>query len=425
MSPTPHDVAVVGLGPVGGVLGVLLASAGLDVVVIEPTTSVFPVPRAVALDDEVLRFLAAVPGLPALSLVGRPRAELVDASGRLLAALDFDGSRNGQPGLAFFHQPSLEMSLRSLLGSHVVADSVVSLRQSSSSVSLGLASGASVEARYVVGCDGASSTVRKLIGAAFPGHTLARPWLVVDAVGEPIADTFRYICDPARPAVSMPVPGGHRWEWMCVSPYSPPIPASLTVTRSVEYTFAARSASSWRVERVLLAGDAAHTMPPFSGQGLGAGLRDVAALWWRLVAAVRWDGSLDGSLDEYESERRPHVRAMTRTALLAGAVVQTRSRPGAAAVRGALRAASHSSWFTRGGLRPRDTRLLPNSRVESGGVVRRVDELLPLGQTADLVLLPSGQVRVGGFAVTDVDGWLVELLLRRGPLQVRPDRVVI
>lgn len=417
-----HDVAVVGLGPVGGVLGVLLAAAGLDVVVVEPSTSVFPVPRAVALDDEVLRLLATVPGLPPLALVGRPRAEFTAADGRLLAALDFDGSRNGQPGLAFFHQPSLETALRSLLASHLLADSVVSLRQSSSSVSLGLASGASVEARFAVGCDGASSTVRKLLGVGFPGRTLARSWLVVDAVGEPVADTFRYICDPARPAVSMPVPGGHRWEWMCVSPYSPPIPPGLTVTRSVEYTFAARVAERWRVGRVLLAGDAAHTMPPFAGQGLGAGLRDVAALWWRLVVAVRGEDALD----EYETERRPHVRAMTRTALLAGAVVQTRSRPGAAAVRGALRAASHSAWFRAGGLRPRDTRLLPNARVESEGVVLRVDELLPFGQTAELALVPSGQVRIGEVTVTDIDGWLVELLLSRGgPVRIRPDHVVV
>lgn len=420
---SPVDVAVVGLGPVGGVLAVLLAAAGLDVAVIEPSPAVFPVPRAVALDDEVLRFLASVPGLPTLALVGRPRAEFTTASGRLLAALDFDGSRNGQPGLAFFHQPSLESALRALLAPHLVVDAVTSLQQSSSSLSLGLASGAVMEARYVVGCDGASSTVRRLLGIDFPGRTLARPWLVVDAVGEPIADTFRYICDPARPAVSMPVPGGHRWEWMCVAPYSPPIPPSLTVTRSVEYTFSARSASSWRVGRVLLAGDAAHTMPPFAGQGLGAGLRDVSALWWRLVAAVR--SGVD-SLDEYETERRPHVRTMTRTALLAGAVVQTQSRAGAAAVRGALRLASHSSWFAGGGMRPRDVRLLPNSRVECDGVIARVDDLLPFGQFVEVVLLPSGQVRVGEVAVTDVDGWLTGLLLRLrgGSALIRPDRVI-
>jgi 3-(3-hydroxy-phenyl)propionate hydroxylase len=409
----------VGLGPVGGVLACLLLGAGVDVVVIEPTETVFPVPRAVALDDEVLRILAGVPELPALELVGRPRAELVSADGRLIAAMDFDGSRNGHPGLAFFHQPSLESALRGILHDRTLHDEVVTLRQSRDEVELGLGSGQTLTARYVVGCDGASSTVRRLLSVDFPGRTLARPWLVVDAVGAPIADTFRYVLDPARPAVSMPVPGGHRWEWMCVgSPYSPPIPAGLTVTRSVEYTFAARTATRWRDGRVLLAGDAAHVMPPFAGQGLGAGLRDAAALWWRLR-----DGR---DLDAYEAERRPHVRAMTRTALLAGAVVQTTSPVGAPLVRGVFRGLGGTPWFRHGGMRPRDRRLLPNARLLVDGHPRRVDEVLPYGEYGELQLRADGRVSVAGVVGEDLDGWLVALLRRRaGSLRVRPDRVVV
>ena len=415
------DVAVVGLGPVGGVLVACLAAAGIDVVAIEPAAEVFPVPRAVALDDEVLRFLASVPGLPPLELVGRPRAELVDGGGRLLAAMDFDGSRNAQPGLAFFHQPSFERALRELVGDRVVLDRVVGLRQSAQLVSLSLESGDSIEARWVVGCDGASSTVRKLMGAAFPGRTLKDPWLVVDAAGPAVSDTFRYVCDPALPAVSVPVPGGHRWEYMSPgSSYSPPIPAGLTVTRAVEYTFAARTADWWRDGRVLLAGDAAHVMPPFAGQGLGAGLRDVEALWWRLVAALR--GEELGS--EYADARRAHVRAMTRTALLAGAVVQTRSRVGAGAVHGALRAAQHSAWFRRGGLRPRDTSLVPNTLLSVDGVERRLDELLPWGKSVELSMRGRSEVLADGAVLgVDVDGWLADFVSgRSGRVRIRPDR---
>jgi 3-(3-hydroxy-phenyl)propionate hydroxylase len=417
------EVAVVGLGPVGGVLASLLAAAGVDVTVVEPTTDVFPVPRAVALDDEVLRFLASVPALPPVQTVGRPRAELVTGGGRLIAAMDFDGARNGHPGLGFFHQPTLESQLRSLLDGRVLADAVVSIHQAADDVELRLASGSTLTARYVVGCDGASSTVRGSQSVAFPGRTLPRPWLVVDAVGKPIADTFRYVCEPAAPAVSMPVPGGHRWETMRTGSreYSPHVPVGLTVTRSVEYTFSARTAERWRVGRVLLAGDAAHVMPPFAGQGLGAGLRDVAALWWRLVAALQGVDELDG----YESERRPHVRAMTRTALLAGAVVQTRSRPAAVAVRGALKAAGLTPWFRRGGLRPRDRRLVPNVRVDVAGDVRRLDGWLPFGEYADLRLTGSRQVAIGDVVGTDLDGWLLQLLRRRdGAVRVRPDRVL-
>ena len=412
------DVAVVGLGPVGGVLVAQLQAAGVDVVVVEPATTVFPVPRAVALDDEVLRILAAVPGLGAPDLVGRPRAELVTAAGRLIAAMDFDGSRNGQPGLGFFHQPTFESALRDLVGERVLVDAVESLRQHDTHVELGLASGRTLTARHVVGCDGASSTVRRLLGVEFPGRTLARPWLVVDAVGPAIADTFRYVCDPRRPGVSMPVPGGHRWEWMCVGPPDrPDVPAQLEVTRSVEYTFAARTASRWREGRVLLAGDAAHVMPPFAGQGLGAGLRDVAALWWRLRGL--------GDLDDYERERRPHVRAMTRTALFAGAVVQTRFPLAAAAVRGGFRALGLTPWFRGGGMRPQDRRLLPNARVLVDGVEQRVDDVLPAGEYVDVRLLGADRVALGPVTAADADGWLVELLRRRGgTVRVRPDRVV-
>jgi 3-(3-hydroxy-phenyl)propionate hydroxylase len=210
---------------------------------------------------------------------------------------------------------------------------------------------------------------------------------------------------------------------MCTgSPYSPHVPLGLTVTRSVEYTFAARCASHWRAGRVLLAGDAAHVMPPFAGQGLGAGLRDVSALWWRLVAALQGVDELAG----YESERRPHVRAMTRTALLAGAVVQTRSRPGAAAMRAALSAVGRSAWFRSGGLRPRDRRLVPNARLLVEGEQRRLDEWLPFGEYADLRLAGFDEVVVDGVAGVDLDGWLAGLLRRRGgSIRLRPDRVML
>ncbi len=111
-----------------------------------------------------------------------------------------------------------------------------------------------------------------------------RRWLVVDVEGAVDRPGFTYSCDPARPPVDMPLPGGHRWEWLLGDDEAPFDPRPLLPAgrrrwcgRST-YRYGARRASSWRRGRVLLAGDAAHTMPPFAGQGLGAGVRDAWAL---------------------------------------------------------------------------------------------------------------------------------------------------
>ncbi|MCW2543001.1 MAG: putative 3-(3-hydroxy-phenyl)propionate hydroxylase, FAD/NAD(P)-binding, partial [Frankiales bacterium] len=167
-------------------------------------------------------------------------------------------------------------------------------------------------------------------------------WRVVDAVGS-YRNGFTYTCDPAMPAVDMPMPGGHRWEFLLrPGAVAPGVP--LEVVRSVDYRFGARQAAAWQRGRVLLAGDAAHTMPPFAGQGLGAGLRDAWALS-RLLPA--------GRVHEYEPLRAPHVREMTRLSLLVGSVLQ--ARRGAAArdalLAGAFRAPLMGPWLSRGGPR--------------------------------------------------------------------------
>jgi 3-(3-hydroxy-phenyl)propionate hydroxylase len=145
------------------------------------------------------------------------------------------------------------------------------------------------------------------------------------------------------PAVDMPMPGGHRWEFLLRDGARPPgVP--LEVVRAADYTYGTRRAERWQVGRVLLAGDAAHTMPPFAGQGLGAGLRDAWAL-----------GSLlpRGTVDGYQDLRAPHVREMTRLSLLVGAVLQARHGAGVrdALLRKAFRAPRLGPWLSRGGPR--------------------------------------------------------------------------
>ena len=339
-----YDVVVAGLGPVGAVLALRLSAAGLSVLVADPSPDVFPLPRAIAADDEVQQLLAVLDPSLLTGMVHDQPVRFV-SRGRTLGEIRFP-SRDGFCGLAFFHQPTLEASLRLLLTCELRPAAVTAVSQDAAGVTVTLDSqqggGEQVRARWLVGCDGASSTVRRLAGIAWQGRDLPHRWWVVDTVGS-WRDGFTYTCDPRQPAVDMPMPGGHRWEFLQRAPGPcPEVP--LPVVRAVSYGFAARRAASWRRGRVLLAGDAAHTMPPFAGQGLGAGIRDAFALGALLPA---------GRVAEYEPLRAPHVREMTRLSLVVGAVLQAGH---GAAVRdgllsGAFRAPGLGPWLARGGPR--------------------------------------------------------------------------
>ena len=377
--PMDVEVLVVGCGPVGAVLAARLGALGRSVLVVDREGAPYPLPRAVAADDEVQHLLELTcPGALDGALTG-VQVRFAGADGRLVGGLAFPDGPSGRPGLALFHQPTLEQRLRARLTElpQVQVRLGVGLRsftQDDQGVAALLEDGSSVRARWLVGCDGASSSVRRRAGIAWKGKDLARPWLVVDTaratptVGEPPGPALTYTCDPARPQVDMPTPYGHRWEWLLgrdetrpdeagrggSAPDPLPLlarsvdPASVEVLRAVVYRYGARRAATWQSGRVLLAGDAAHTMPPFAGQGLGAGVRDAWALASLLAA---------GDPSRYQALRAPHVASMTRLSLLLGAVVETRS-PVAAAVRdrllrSAFRAPAIGPWLGRGG--PRST----------------------------------------------------------------------
>ncbi|MCK9897688.1 FAD-dependent monooxygenase [Frankia sp. AgB32] len=330
------DVLVAGFGPVGAVLTALLGERGVSVLAVDRAPGAYPRPRAAGLDEEVLRLLVGLPGMAGLLAEVRSsrRATFVGPDRRLLLAAGQGPAELGVPVGAFIHQPSVERALRAGIAAIPSVEvrlgvGVRGLREGAETVRVELDDASVVEARWVVGCDGAPSTVRSLIGAGYAGTTFAQPWLVVDvrsAEPLPVAPEIAFVLDPRRPAVTMPMPGGHRWEWMLrpgedtdqmtrpdtvarlLAPWIDP--ATVTVERAAVYTFHARMAGRWRVGRVLLAGDAAHTMPPFAGQGLASGVRDVAALAWRLREVLAGVCG-PASLDDYERERRPQVAAIT------------------------------------------------------------------------------------------------------------------
>ena len=208
-----------------------------------------PYPRAIAADDEMLRTLLRLPGLPdpgRLFAAGR-RVDVRNVRGRLLTTVSFPDSPLGVPGLSFFHQPSLERELRAALtgvpGVQLEwGKALIGLRDEPGGVRLdwqGSGGSGAVLAAWVVGCDGAGSLTRRLRGITYEGRTFAEPWIVVDLdTPEPLAHLpgFTYVLDPRRPSVNMPRPGGHRFEFMALPGEDPAVLASAEL----------RSIAGWR-----------------------------------------------------------------------------------------------------------------------------------------------------------------------------------
>ncbi|MCK5873546.1 MAG: bifunctional 3-(3-hydroxy-phenyl)propionate/3-hydroxycinnamic acid hydroxylase [Alcanivoracaceae bacterium] len=359
------DVLVVGYGPVGAALAALLGGYGVRTLVIDREPDVMEHPRAIALDNEALRVLQMV-GLEdaAFEKVVIPQVRMHCPYLREFARVNTTGSIDGHPKLVTFFQPQLERALRQKAEqfSSVTAQSCTELLSFSQQhdhviADIRLPSGdrKKVRCRYLVGADGASSMVRNAIGQAFTGQTYAEDWLIVDAVNVPESmDHVEFLCDHRRPTPHMAAPGNRqRWEFMLQSgetaedmlrderiaellaPWGRP--DQMTIERKAVYRFHSRCATRFVNERVILAGDAAHITPPFVGQGLVAGLRDAANLGWKLAWAVQGRAS-PSIVESYDSERRPHARAMIRLARLMGRLVMPQSALAAMLIHGAMRA---------------------------------------------------------------------------------------
>ena len=438
------DVAVIGLGPVGQALAALLAARGVRVAAFDAADGPYGGPRAGALDDEALRVLQGT-GVRLDGLMRSPSVHLRGVDGRLRRVFSPSAEPYGHPPLAFFHQPDLEAELLERVPDARWGAALTDLRQGADGVTA-VVGGAEVRARWLVGCDGARSTVRSLLGIAFGGSTFAQPWLVVDAEASGVLDTVRmeFHGDPRRPAVTLPLsPRHHRWEWMLRPGEDPDalaaamaerLPPGARVTRAVPYTYHARTAARWREGRVLLAGDAAHVMPPFAGQGLSGGLRDAANLAWKLAAVARGE-AVEALLATYEPERRPSIVAHTRLAVAWGRAVQLRRRRLArardAAIDAAIRVPWLSDWARGGGVRPAP-RLRAGALGPGGG--RYLPQPLVDGLPLDERLGPGWAAVATRDAPPGEDAWpwpaervvvpSLERWARGRTLIVRPDRFV-
>jgi 3-(3-hydroxy-phenyl)propionate hydroxylase len=358
MSTEVFDVAIVGHGPAGAMLANLLGQAGLSVLVIEREAGIYPLPRAIHFDGEVMRVFQNAGLRRAVEAISRPGLSgmhFVNAQGQTLlirGGTTFEGP-HGCASNYYFHQPELEQVLREgaqrfdtvqvLLGHEVSA-----IEEHGDHAALTVTRREDGQtrhhrARYVVGCDGARSLVRRLLQSPMRDLGLEQPWLVFDVLlGDNAPElpphTVQY-CDPSRPMTYCNVTGRRRrWEimlmpgddredlvrperlWQLVSPWIRPDQASIE--RAVIYTFHSVIAEGWRRGRLMLAGDAAHQTPPFLGQGMCAAIRDAANLAWKLHAVLR-RGADDRLLDSYEAERSPHVHAFIDLAVRLGNIIQT------------------------------------------------------------------------------------------------------
>lgn len=476
------DVVVIGCGPVGALAANLLGRAGLSVLVLERDEALHPLPRAVHLDHEMMRLFQSA------GVIDRVLADMVETDGHLHVGADhgvirFMGTA-GKPrpfswsNDYFFYQPELEAHLRdgmaALDGVELRLGAVFqSLEQADGQVSVRYEQDGAVQevfARWVIGCDGARSAVRKSLGIVLDDLDFEEPWLVVDAEVDgpvsfppisgvpPEADLQRLsvmMCDPDRPATIVPGRGNHRrWEFMLLpgeddaEMMAPGKVAELVgawmkevphrIVRAATYRFHGLVAEQWQVGNVFLAGDAAHQTPPFFGQGMCHGLRDVANLAWKMAAIVH-DGAPPTLVDSYQPERDPHVRGVIGAAVGAGRYICMLDRAAAAERDAAMRVAqANSSGSTAADLIPAITEGIVAAETPGAGVRfiqpmiagRLMDDMIGGGWR--LFVRDDG---VGGAApgVTRVvaatlgdDGAIAEWLDRHGvdAVLVRPDHYV-
>ena len=443
--PDMPEVAIIGFGPVGATLANLLGQAGVGTCVYERSTEPYPLPRACHLDAEIMRIFQNVGlGKEVAALVEPSRGMLfTDAAGNALFDYE-DFARD--PVLGWhedyvFIQPELDAALRDGVDRFDCVD-----------VQLGaeVTDWRELPARWVVACDGAASTSRHLAGIDLVDLGYDQRWLVVDVMLVRAVDLpgiIHQVCDPRRPATFVPSARNHRrWEfrlsadepdeqmrdpgtvWRLLAPWLQP--GDGEVVRAAVYDFHATVANAWRRGRLLLAGDAAHQMPPFMGQGMCSGIRDAANVAWKLQAVLR-DGAPEVLLDSYEAERRPHVERCIELSIEAGRLLDEPVFPAPDSDDGERwsRLPPLTGIFQEtGGTPPFPVgHQARQPTVETDGQRRLLDDVAGPGW----YLVSNGPADGAGLArvldttlLGDPEGWLGRLTAGVHAVLIRPDRYV-
>ena len=352
--PSKADVVIIGAGPIGLTAANLLGSLGISTVLLEQNVATADLPRALAVDDEYMRLLATLGLLEQVRAHASPPFGIYFYSPRGVPLIKVNAfqtpngfaNRNGmmQPvlekilleGAARF--PSLSVSYCSKL---------LAMKQTDRGYALTVLQQGeerSITTRYVLGCDGSRSFVRRELEIPFDGDRMEEPHLVLDLADFPDDSPYsRFFCSPRRPFNSIPTPyGGRRIEFMLmpgddpsgiasdgsirslVDNCTPYRGAKIEAIRRVVYSYSARLARQMRKGRAFLLGDAAHVMPPFGASAMNTGARDVANLCWKLGMVLRGEAG-DVLLDSYEVERREHVESIIKYSVRVGRMANVHS----------------------------------------------------------------------------------------------------
>lgn len=359
--PSECDVVIAGLGPTGALLANLLGQQGWRVVAFDRDEDVYYAPKAVHFDDEIMRVFQDAGLAEVIGAAAEPFTEMafrLTAKGPdvLRSTVGSQDARYGHPGAWWFHQPTLERQFHEGLARfpNVTARrgaEIVNIAQDDTGVSVTARTRSGetlpVRGRYLIGCDGGRSFVRRAAGLELASADFDQPWVVVDTKArcggkEPSLPPYHFqVCDPAQPVTYVPMAGPYyEWQFMVtggLTERQATDPAfvrqqlrdyvdldTIEITRIAYYTFHGLWAKEWRKGRIVLAGDSAHQMPPFLGQGMCSGIRDAHALAWRLDLILS-GRSAPAILQDYVNERAGHVDHIIHGAMFLGNVIQTRN----------------------------------------------------------------------------------------------------
>ena len=345
--PSSTSVVIVGAGPVGLTAALLLNNAGVAVTVVDRDSAPVTQSRAIWVHPRTLEIWDTI-GMTALARAeGREVASIqMNVDGVERAVLPYDGT-----GLsAHAHGLMLEQSrTQALLLSHIAATSIsfawntelTALDHDADGCRVTLATGGTVHeltADYVVGADGGSSTVRKMLDIEMQGGTYDSSFFLVDVIADTTLDPNRsHLNFHERSTVAvLPLPGDRHFRLIgnlldqsgepAEAGYGRTISDDEAIARvaanllpmtiesigwSSTYRSHYRVASTFRSGRVVLAGDASHLHSPAGGLGMNTGIADAANLAWKLAAVL--EGAPDALLDSYDSERRAAAQGVIRT----------------------------------------------------------------------------------------------------------------
>lgn len=431
-----YSVAIIGAGPTGLVLANLLGKVGIRSLVVEANAATVSEPRAVSIDDESLRVVQQMGLLDVVQkeIVSGYGSEYLGPDRTIYLRVKPQAQPYGHARRNAFRQPILEAQLREGLARFPSVETrfeckLTAFEQDPNGVTIKLiyADGRSdtVRSDFMIGCDGSWSPTREALGYTVQGSSLAERWLIIDLVDSPSdsPETVVY-CDPDRPGIMLPGPRNtRRYEFKLMPGETDAtllddtmiahllathdgVPGARVIRKTV-YHFHARIADHWGRGRVWLAGDAAHLMPPFAGQGMNGGIRDAANIAWKLANIVQ--GKFGPNLlQSYERERRSHIGQMIKLAVRMGEIFGPRTKWHGLAIRTAFRALgvwpAARSYFAEMKYKPPprfDAGFFLEGQLTRQGIVGR---MLPQPRVGG----PNGRVRLDellgeGFALIGVD----------------------